>query len=366
MDTIKKTATCLLINLFAWVTAILLVFTQPSIASEAPEFLDPEYLSKTFQGNLSDMEDILSAREETPKNTELLNAFRARFIERTDGLDLENEDPLIQEIGALAQDYWRNALLNPDQREAFEQALGGGVLEIIQNSEYAKPDLNPETLMPYLMEILEEKGYFSIFGRTRPLLEFMVWKENKQDNTSVELTDGAYEVQVNYLNDFVSKGWSSFATFGGPSTAGWANDDGLFVVTFKWELESESFQVSFLQHETRHFADFELYPELDGPDLEYRAKLTELAYATDTIYDLLVKFTDHAAKVDNAPHSLANWHVITDLSQDLLGGDWPASPEAWEAIPVADIQAAARKLLTEHDQDLAAVGAKTSEGIITP
>ncbi|MEE8258105.1 MAG: hypothetical protein V3R20_00290, partial [Sphingomonadales bacterium] len=175
-----------------------------------------------------------------------------------------------------------------------------------------------------------------------------------------------YEFEVNYLGDFVSLGWASFATFGGPSTGGWATREGLFVVTPRWDLNSEAFRISYFMHEGRHFADYKKYPNLEQPDLEYRAKLTELAFSDESTFDLLNKFTQHAAKVENAPHPLANWHVINDLSREFLNGEWPESAEDWEKIPAFEIQAFAKKLLQEHNQALQAAGVKTTKGIISP
>ena len=366
MKLLKLKAPPLGSGFIAGVLLALLLGWPVAIAVEKPDFLDPEYISLSLQGNLSDMENILTAREQTPNTIELLERFRARFIERSDGLDLENEDPLVQDVGGLVQEYWRDALLNPGQRGLYEKTLAEGVLALLQNSEYASPDINPGTLMSHLSKALEDKGYYSTLGRTAPLLEFMIWKKVDQNTTSVELTDGFQEVEVNYLGDFVSLGWASFATFGGPSAGGWANLEGLFVVAEKWDLESESFKVSFLKHESRHFADYKLYPKLKGSDLEYRAKLTEISFADESMYDLLTKFTNHAARVENAPHPLANWHVITDLSQELLNREWPDDPNAWSQIPIGELQAAARKLLTEHGRQLNEAGARKTKGIITP
>ena len=61
------------------------------------------------------------------------------------------------------------------------------------------------------------------------------------------------------------------------STGGWAKEDGLYCLCRHYDLDSERYKLSFLKHEARHFADYELYPELQPSDMEYRSKLTELA-----------------------------------------------------------------------------------------
>jgi hypothetical protein len=192
----------------------------------------------------------------------------------------------------------------------------------------------------------------------------MMWTKNDVETHSVELTDGIYEVDVNYLDDFVSYGWSNFATFGMTSTGGWAKKDGLYCLCGSYDLESERFKLSFLKHEARHYADFELYPELQASDLEYRGKLTELAFSEEETYGLLTHFFNSANRVGNAPHPLANWYVIDGLAKHLLDGDLPAEADAWESIPKEKIRQAARRLLDEHDSTLAELGPKTTKGVI--
>jgi len=340
----------------------LLLITPKTIADTPPD-----YINQALQGNLSTFEETLRANLKTPEDEAFLNKFRARFIERTNGLDLEGEDPLVRKIGERYQDYWREALLDPSRREAHEKLLICDIIKILgANGIGGWGGLSSRNYQNHLSRALEKRGYSALFGRTTPLLEFMVWKKTDKKTHKVKLTDGVYEFEVNYLGDFVSLGWSSFATFGGPSTGGWATKEGLFVVTPRWDLDSEAFKISYFMHEGRHFADYKKYPNLEQPDLEYRAKLTELAFSDESTFDLLNKFTQHAARIENAPHALANWHVITKFSGEFLNGEWPASLEEWEKIPANEIQAFAKRLLQEHNQVLQAAGAKTTKGIISP
>ena len=354
-------------GLLVAILAGLLVIAKPTLAVENPEFLNPEYLSQVFQGDFSNIEEFLESRATTENDKVLLEKVRARFIARTDGLNLEGEDPLVRKVGKRYQEYWRDAMLDPGQRDRLEKALASDIIKILRAEGIGGwGGLSSSNYKNHLSKAFEKRGYYGIFGRTVPLLEFMVWKKNGKKIHKVELTDGVYEFEVNYLNDFVSMGWASFATFGGPATGGWATKEGLFVVTPRWELDSEAFKVSYFMHEGRHFADYKKYPNLEQPDLEYRAKLTELVYAVEDRMRVLTLFTRHAAKIDNAPHPLANWHVINDLTRELLDGNWPDDPEIWSEIPVENIQAAARKLLDQHNQRLLEEGARTTKGIIRP
>src|SRR4029077_9164441 len=65
-------------------------------------------------------------------------------------------------------------------------------------------------------------------------------------------------------------------------TDGWATAMTLYAVRSAYDIESESFRVSYLAHEAQHFADYGRFPKLARPEREYRAKLTELAEAQAT------------------------------------------------------------------------------------
>jgi hypothetical protein len=212
--------------------------------------------------------------------------------------------------------------------------------------------------------LIREEGYFAQSGRTPPLLDLMIWSKNETANESVELTDATYDVEVNYLDNFISYGWSNFAAFGMTSTGGWAEKDGLYCLCRHYDLDSERFKLSFLKHETRHFADYKLYPKLQPSDLEYRGKLTELAFSEAGTYRLLEHFQNTANRVENAPHPLANWYVIEDLSEQLLDGEWPTDAAAWQSVPKEQIRKAARHLLQEHDGKLVDLGPEGAKGVI--
>jgi hypothetical protein len=103
---------------------------------------------------------------------------------------------------------------------------------------------------------------------------------------------------------------------------------------------------------------------LQPADLEYRGKLTELAYSEEGTYRLLAQFTKAADRVENAPHPLANWYVVEGLSELLLDGKQPADASAWESISKERIRQVARRLLENHDNKLADLGASTTRGIV--
>ncbi len=295
----------------------------------------------------------------------LKDKFDGRFVARSNDLDLSAIDsPKVQAVAELFQAYWRDALMQTAELDALEGALKSELDGMLADEGFASALDDEDKLLENVEEFIRRQGYFALSGRTPPLLELMIWTTNDVATESVELTDGIVEVDVNYVDNFVSYGWANFATFGMASTGGWAKKDGLYCLCGHYDLDSEKFKLSFLKHEARHYADFGRYPELQASDLEYRGKLTELAFSNEGTYSLLEHFFNSANKVANAPHPLANWYVMNGLSRHLLDGEMPSEADAWESIPKERIRQTARLLLEEHDTALIEQGALTTQGII--
>jgi hypothetical protein len=323
------------------------------------------YLKMVFAGDVSGAADLFASKPDDGGSLMLVDRFERRFIERTDGLDLTRiENPVVREIAELFQSYWLDALMQEASLDVLEDRLKGRLDDMLITRGFASALEDEDTLFENVEAFLLREGYFAQSGRTPPLLDLMIWTSNKTAVESVELTDGTYDIELNYLDEFVSYGWSNFAAFGMASTGGWAKKDGLYCICRHYDRDSERFNLSFLKHEARHYADFGLYPELQPADLEYRGKLTELAYSEEGIYRLLKQFTKAANRIENAPHPLANWYVVEGLSRHLLDGTYPADAGAWESIPRDQIRAAARRLLEEHDNKLADLGPLTAKGIV--
>ena len=246
----------------------------------------------------------------------------------------------------------------------LEERLAGRLDSMLVERGFASALEDEDTLFDNVETFIRGEGYFAQSGRTPPLIDLMIWTSNNTAVESVELTDGTYDVELNYIDEFVSFGWSNFAAFGMASTGGWAKEDGLYCICRYYDLDSERFKLSFLKHEARHYVDFGLYPDLQPADLEYRGKLTELAYSEEGTYRLLEQFTKAANRVENAPHPLANWYLVEGLSELLLDGKRPVDASAWELIPKDQIRQAARRLLQNHDNKLADLGPSTAKGIV--
>jgi hypothetical protein len=192
----------------------------------------------------------------------------------------------------------------------------------------------------------------------------MLWARQDTTRHDVELTDETRPVTVVMVGDFLVKGWAEFATFGRASTGGWATDDALFCLADDYDLDSEKFRISYLKHETRHRADYDRFPALEQIDLEYRAKLTELAYADTSLFSVLETFLHNAQPNPAAPHAYAADALVRDLSGVLFDAKRPDDPERWRKVAPARIHRAARELLARNTAALEAAGASTVTGVI--
>jgi hypothetical protein len=323
------------------------------------------YFKMVFAGDVSGASALFAAEPDDSGSKMFAERFERRFVERSDSLDLSSvESAVVREIAELFQSYWRDALMQTASLDEVEEQFKSRLDDILVSRGYESALDDEDKLAENVEALIGEEGHFAQSGRTPPLLDLMIWTKNETATESVELTDGTYEVDVNYLDDFVSYGWSNFAAFGMTSTGGWAEEDGLYCLCRHYDLDSERFKLSFLKHEARHFADYELYPELQPSDLEYRGKLTELVFSDEGTYRLLEHFHNSANRVENAPHPLANWYVIEGLSRQLLDGEPPTDASGWESIPKEQIRQAARRLLEEHDGMLADLGPGSAKGVI--
>ncbi len=324
-----------------------------------------KYFNLVYSGNLSTVQTLLNNNQNDPWSDRLKDRFDSRFIAKTNSLDLaEIKSPVVATIAKIFQDYWRDALLRNSTLPELEQHLKRQLDEILQQNAFVSSLNDEDRLMDNIVELIEKEGYFALSGKTPPLFELMLWTKNEVTTHTVELTDGNYNVTVSCLRDFVSKGWSNFATFGMSSTGGWAKKDGIYCLCDDYDLNSEHFLISFLKHEARHFADYQIFPELKSPDLEYRAKLTELVYANNDIQKRLIRFILAANKIDNAPHPLANWHIKNNFTNLLFDGKSSIEESDWQKLSKEIIRSTAHKLLKQHSLKLKESGADITEGFI--
>jgi hypothetical protein len=152
-------------------------------------------------------------------------------------------------------------------------------------------------------------------------------------------------VQVALLDDFDALGWSAYGRCDRGSNGGWATDKQLFAIvpSYKEGLDSEAFRVVLLGHETQHFADKNKFPGLADWELEYRAKLVELAQAETVSQKRLRGFLSSQGDDLDSPHTYANKRLAIGL-RERLGQDPLRAPlKALQAAALALLQEDTRK-----------------------
>ena len=235
----------------------------------------------------------------------------------------------------LYRTYWRSSALDEAARPAAaERALVAGLARLLGRSALKDVD----EAEPLIAARLKAAGLFSQEGQTGVFHDLMIWSRSTQRVENVPLPEGGNATQVNYLDGFISRGWSSYFTCDRTGTGGWTTTDGLFVIVPSYDsLTDETFRVNFLAHESQHYADKKRFGELPAWRLEYRAKLVELAYADTTRDRVLASFSSNQGDDAADPHSYANKRVLEALERRLAA----SSVAELHRVPIESLHEAA-------------------------
>ena len=334
---------------------IYLSFIHIAHAADGPSITD-RYIAIAIQGDLQPALSLLHQVDVSSPavDRELAAQFRQRFIARSDPFQDASGDAFVDEIVALYREYWARALLPvpgvPDGSHVLEMALAESLrlhgLESAGSDSLADPyDL--------LRRAMETRGVHAVVETAPPLQDLLIWRSQVERQYEIELTDQVTTVTVVFMSDFYSLGWKHYAALGLASTTGWVNEGTLYCVEWAYAPGSETFEVSYLKHEGRHLADLKRFPDLPAVDLEYRAKLTELAFASSTQRRLLDDFTAKSAVNPESPHAEANFRVTRDLWTEVYGAPFPGGSQAWMTISPGKVSRAARNLLARNTRRLA-------------
>jgi hypothetical protein len=245
--------------------------------------------------------------------------------------------------------YWTASLMHTRTAADAEAVLSEDLGRLLPDAP-AGLDARTDAALAFA----EKHGWHALGGLTAPLHEFMLWKEQTTRREDVALPGGSVAVTVSMLDGFASLGWGAWATCDVAHTGGWATSEGLMVVVPGWDLSSERYRVSLLAHESQHFADYPRFPKLAQTDLEYRAKLTELALAHGAQPDLLARFPASAKRDRALPHPFAQWWVMKRIGERLGSDDC----RTWKPDEVREAAAAE---LAAHTALLQARGAGAVE-----
>jgi hypothetical protein len=314
------------------IALILALFAGAALAKgDGP--LAPVY-EKALDGDMKEGLRLLEAISPATLDAEQQKARDCMLATFRQPQPPSEKDPLLAGALAVYRDYWTQVL----QKKEGDAILRDGLSKLLGVSRPI------DELTDLLGKRLEAEGLHSIRGLTAPYQELMVWKKETAHDYTVKLPESTVKVRVVFMDDFASLGWEGFATCGRYHPAGWTKPEALYAVASAYDTKSEHFAVSYLAHEGQHFSDNAKFPKLEQPELEYRAKLTELATAKTTARDLLERFAAQQGPTRETPHGFANAAVVRDLGK-------PGS--------VAKINQTAAALLRASTKRLTALGAST-------
>jgi len=270
------------------------------------------------------------------------------FVER-DATAPEVRGAFAPEITAIYRSYWTRVLLREATTEEGAAELGARLRELLGRAGRAPPaSATLDDMTEALEPVLRADGYHSIRGVTLPFHELILWRQETSRTYDVSLPEGAIPVKVVFMDGFAVRGWSGFATCGEAFAGGWTTADALYCVADAYDTGSETFAVSYLGHEAQHVLDLRRFSGIEAPELEYRAKLAELALARTTTHALLAGFAGGMGQDRSVPHAHASRRLVGALSGALLGREAPVEEAAvWDRIPAERVSQAARELLLE-------------------
>ena len=275
--------------------------------------------------------------------------------------DVAHVDPV--RVLICYRHYWQTLMLRRSPVEYAEAELLASLNTILAvNAAAAASPGDLDAASERAKRAIENEGLFALTGVTSPYYELMIWRVESPRTYRVALPECVVDVRVVFLDEFVSLGWAGFATCGRYYSAGWATEDSLFAVQSAHETESEGFRVSYLAHEARHLSDYKKFPRLEQPELEYRAKLTEIGVSENSTHDLVVLFSRRAAQDRAAPHHFANYWVTKNLGRAVFNSGEPVRDAAeWRSVSAGQLRREARHLLLDSSAHLQNVGATTVE-----
>ncbi|MBI5402092.1 MAG: hypothetical protein HY959_01710 [Ignavibacteriae bacterium] len=301
----------------------------------------------------TDSSDILSERD-----VKLKKEFEERFRSDEDRSGyLESKKSGIDELLKIYSVYWRESLLNPER--TYDSVLSAVLLNFFSkkfnlNGLSVTDSLISDTLNYFVTKYISEFAYFTTgFGKTGKLMDLLVWKKQSDTTYKFSFLNDELKARVVFMYDFVTLGWEEYATLGIYYPGGWATDKELFCVKDAYDLSSEDFKVSYLAHESRHMSDIKLYSgRLSGAELEYRAKITEICLAKESLFDLIQNFINMSNPKSENAHPLANYIVVRDLSKKLFNVEFEKNIDKWKQFSIEKINEAGYVLLKENTEFL--------------
>ena len=313
-------------------------------------------LPTSFQGSVKQIIKFIQeySNEMTEEDEVIKDKYLKRFFEhefpKTDDLP-----EFISELLTAFYWYWGKHMMGEESHEEGSNELVQKLVQLAM--KYVDPDIEitgVESLEEPLTAKVEELGYYTDLGITSPYFECLLWKETSEKTFEVKLPEGKTDVKIVFLDDFLCYGWLGFATFDKAHTGGWASKEAIYSVgPPPKDVNDEKFTITILMHEGRHFLDYKNYPNLQAPELEFRAKLAELSHAKEILFEKIEQFLASRNETNrNAPHAISHHFVIHLLSKDLFGKELESDLTKWKEKGTDEINQAAQRLIKANNSFL--------------
>ncbi len=327
-------------------------------ATDSVKFDYNKIYSFCLDGNITPVLALIEYGGEkkiSSKDSLFKKTFENRFKYESDRSSfLSDKNSTIDTLLSIFQNYWRQSLL--DNSNKYDSLLWAALHAFLSNTYPALKtrNISKDSVNFYAKKYIADKGLYMTdgIGRTGKLYDLLVWKTKKDTIYHITSHNETNSAQVIFMDDFITLGWEEYATLGRYYPGGWATSNALYCVKAAYNLTSEKFLVSYLAHESRHFADYKLFPKLASADLEYRAKLIELSLAKKTLYELIYFFIDNANYNTDNGHSIANYCVIRDLSKSIFKSEFIKDKSEWRKVDSKKINEASYGILEANTKAL--------------
>ena len=314
------------------------------------------YIALAIQGDLSRASTLL--QEESTGEESMAVTLREKFDQRFLSPSATEQDifarGFLDGVTLAYREYWKSALMGDSSHASQLETLETRLAAVLRRF-YGKPT-EGASVYEGLHEAYRSRGLHFLDSPAPPLRDLFLWQREKPGKYTVELTDKQLVLKVRFMEDFLLQGWKDFASLGLATTTGWVEDETLYCLAWAYDTESENFQVSYLKHEARHLVDLAQYPDMESTELEYRAKLTELAFANRTLQRVMDDFTEKAAQNPESPHAMANWRIVRDMHWALYDEELPENFTEWGHLDSGKVNRLARQLLALNTQTHEAAG----------
>lgn len=321
-----------------------------------------DLLIQTLQGDMRTVLDSMDQLTALPiKQQQMRATLHQRFRTQNEAYDFHTNDTAVIAVMRIYQRYWADAMMGGDLKE-HETGLGFAIGEHLKahvpqlagkSNEWFQQHWNEE-----LDKHLKAHGCHAAIGKTGQFYDLLLHMKETEVRYPVTTPEDTLEVTVIFMDSVISHGWEGYATCDTYYPGGWATTEALYCAHDSYDLNSETFAVSYVKHEGKHFADYKRFPKLEAPDLEYRAKLVELSAAQTTTYELIRFFIQNSAYDELNSHAYANFCLIRDLSRTLFQKEREEDMATWEQVPITELQRACVDLLKKSTQALGSAGAK--------